>query len=613
MNLIKNFLVAVLLISSTSILAKGGDDAGNGGFAYKQSIKILQMAADALEKKIYYSDLRDLTDYPERRDILQRALKYDNLRKLYLWNQYRDGKKLAMNYDVKSQRVTILKPYYVAFSGKTDTELEDASLEVQKRLLHEASHLWGYKEEAAERFSIVFLAAADGGSKRPTNAIDIKSDFCSCLNGKSDIINDCASFCATKPISDQPILYVNTLLGAEVSMHPRLGNLYNWCSVQLSNDETKPQCVLNAYDGNSEINIPVNVKAGSNSFSANIISLTKNRTWILKLVETKTGSNAQTKEFQVRRKTQTSPDDLPMGALKIAPINQYSCMVYGGKVDSHGNVIRTSYARLFYYFPSFETPAPLPSQGGDNQSQVVCHDEQRYPGADSAQYERLELVPGLFNMWDKTDPRFVSRSEHAGKLLMNKVLEDRLADEYGINATLNLFYSISYPNRPSTSTSGSHIAQGFSMVPFINNTTGRSFCPTSSDYSGPQPLLSLLGEYMDDTEALYIAEKEPEILTDGTSYKTIYGTMFITESQIDGQAFYIENGVKVLADKNSFHSRAIYYYWPVVSTMDPLIQGNRKLFTVRTPDTLNGTSPIGHSTIERTSDKRIACVPSARK
>ena len=31
---------------------------------------------------------------------------------------------------------------------------------------------------------------------RPTNAIDIKSDFCSCINGKSDIINDCEAFCA---------------------------------------------------------------------------------------------------------------------------------------------------------------------------------------------------------------------------------------------------------------------------------------------------------------------------------------------------------------------------------------------------------------------------------
>src|SRR5689334_18990747 len=32
---------------------------------------------------------------------------------------------------------------------------------------------------------------------RPTNQIDIKSDFCSCINGKSDIINDCSSFCAS--------------------------------------------------------------------------------------------------------------------------------------------------------------------------------------------------------------------------------------------------------------------------------------------------------------------------------------------------------------------------------------------------------------------------------
>ena len=67
MNLTKKLLLAVLLIASANLFAKeeGGDDAGNGGFAYKQSIKILKMATEELEKKIIDSDLKDLSDFPK--------------------------------------------------------------------------------------------------------------------------------------------------------------------------------------------------------------------------------------------------------------------------------------------------------------------------------------------------------------------------------------------------------------------------------------------------------------------------------------------------------------------------------------------------------------------
>jgi hypothetical protein len=114
---------------------------------------------------------------------------------------------------------------------------------------------------------------------------------------------------------------------------------------------------------------------------------------------------------------------------------------------------------------------------------------------------------------------------------------------------------------------------------------------------------------MDDTEGLYLAEREAETIQDGGTYKVIYGTMFVTESIVKGYGFYIENGIKIKATQSSMDTRTIFYYWPVDKTMDPLLQGNRKLFTVRSPNTLGGNVPTGQSTTAVTSDKRIGCVP----
>jgi len=345
MNSIKNLLITILFLNTTLVFARGGDDVGNGGFAYKQSVNILKMAADGLEEKITGSILKDIVDYPERRIILQDTLGYGDLDKLSKKNQYRGGRKLAMNYIVSPPTVIVLKPYFEAFAGKTDTELEDAALEVQKRLLHEAAHIWGYNEDDSEKFAIAFLASARGEDTRPTNDISI-GDFCSCLKGKSDDIGACDNFCRTVPVSEQPILYVNTIIGAATALNSKLGNLYNWCNVQLGSDVTTPQCVLKATSDTDAFDLAVIVKPGSNSFVANVSQLKKDRTYILKLVEVKTGSAAQTKEFQLRRRTQTIPGD-ELGPLKITPISQYACITYGGEWTPMGMLSETVFRESF--------------------------------------------------------------------------------------------------------------------------------------------------------------------------------------------------------------------------------------------------------------------------
>ncbi|MBC7538604.1 MAG: hypothetical protein H7281_07275 [Bacteriovorax sp.] len=64
MKSIKNFVIIALLTSTTSVFAKGGDDVGNGGFAYKQSVNILKMAAASMKVKIKISTLKDIVEFP---------------------------------------------------------------------------------------------------------------------------------------------------------------------------------------------------------------------------------------------------------------------------------------------------------------------------------------------------------------------------------------------------------------------------------------------------------------------------------------------------------------------------------------------------------------------
>lgn len=604
MKLIKCSLLLMSLLMSSTLFAKGGDDVGNGGFAYKQSVKILKMATTALEEKIRISTLKDIVDYPERREILADTLLYANLDKLSKKNHYRGGRKLAMNYIVNPPTVIVLKSYFEAFMGKTDPELEEASLEVQKRLLHEASHIWGYKEADSEKFSIAFLKNVDSSpeeeSSRPSD-ISVR-DFCSCINGRSEVGKRCDKFCAANPSSNGSILHASTILGAESLM--KFGSLYNWCSVQLSGDLTKPQCALQATSGDNSSFLPIIISPGSSSFIANISSLENYKVWDLKLIEYKTGSSAQTETFKVK-KIDPYVSDVPMGSIKLMGVNQYTCMHFGGKFDSQGNVIRTSFARLFYYFQNGEIPTPMPPAPGGRLPMTACHDEQIHPGNDSAEYERLEKINNHLVVWDFAD-KFLTALEGNGKLLINRILKHRLADEFNIYVSdLDLFQELNFLKRPGTSS-----ILGRVLTPFTNTDSERSICPTVQDYTSNQPLFNLLGDYIGDTEALYIAEKEAEIIGDGALEKTIYGTMLIKENIINKYGFYIENGLKTKITEDAKHTnKTIFYYWPVSDAMDPMIKGPRKLFTVKNigelSGSINGIMPLRM----RTTDKRIGCIP----
>jgi len=86
---------------------------------------------------------------------------------------------------------------------------------------------------------------------RPDGAVFIQPDFCICTNGQTETPSNlgCHEFCADKRNKDAT-LFIQTEVGPEIKFHPRLGNLYNWCSVDLPGS-VAPQCFLEVHDGYS--------------------------------------------------------------------------------------------------------------------------------------------------------------------------------------------------------------------------------------------------------------------------------------------------------------------------------------------------------------------------
>jgi hypothetical protein len=329
-------LILLTLLFSTLAFAKnGGDDSGNGGFAYKQSIIILENASDNLIVKIEDSQLQDLVDHPERRILLQDTLNFDHLIKLPTKNASRGGRKLAMDYSVNPAAVKILKPYYEAFMGKTDNEIEDAALEVEKRLLHEASHIWGYNEAESEVFAVRFLAESAKKEKRPDHAIKLKS-ACSCVDGLPDMAEPgCYDLCQTKAKSASPILYLDTLLDEAITLNPKLGNLYNWCTVMLSRETTAPQCALFATSDrdDSAMMIPVIINPSSNKLTANISQLSQGVNYKMKIVEFKS-SAAESLEFDLYR-ILTLPQEVGMNCSSDNECKSFCCHSSTGSCAPH--------------------------------------------------------------------------------------------------------------------------------------------------------------------------------------------------------------------------------------------------------------------------------------
>lgn len=457
--------------------------------------------------------------------------------------------------------------------------------------------------------------------ERPSGAIFINPGACSCLSGVRDSLGNCDSFCSNKT-SNVPTLFGSVSLGIAVESDSLLGNLHNWCTVEIpgdvdanGNQRTNPGCVLQASDGLTTINLPMVTSPGSNSFTAELNLLNINTPYVLKIVESGSGGNAESDSTQLRRlDPPDTTDSQNLGPLRVMPVHRYTCLTRSGGSDGTGDIFENA-IRLYFYYEDANDPQPLTP--GDNF--IFCHDINEFGNNDSPLFPRLEVEEQSFYVWNQTDPRFFDTitdqgtSGNNGVIDINDIIKNRLEEEFNVTSggAVTVFTEFPWPNSPDT-TADNTPRVGFVMIPFVDNNTGRGFCPTQIDYNGNRPIFKLLKELVGvDTEAIYFAEKEPEVFTDSDGNTQTVSTLpiIIRESLLRQIAFFTEGGNVIAADDSTFNSKTIKFFFPADTTSPFIQKPYQKIYTVRSADNLGGNNTPTIPTSIRPPDKRFACVP----
>lgn len=464
------------------------------------------------------------------------------------------------------------------------------------------------KKEIIAEFSNAELCLEGSGVVRPDNAIFIKKDFCSCVGGKRDIVNNCDQFCADTA-DTAATLHGSVTLGPEVALNDQLGTLFNWCTAEI-NEQTGPFCVLEVFDGTSTEQLTINIPAGSNTFTANISSLAFKKTYVAKIVEVGSGSNVSSNSFQLFRIPQDDGNTAINSPLKILPTSMYTCLFRDGTQGA--DVVFENAAKVHFFFASNSTPPPMPA----NNVFDICHDVNTYGKIDTPLIPRLKLIPQHLALWDFSDIRFADAGPNGspdGEPDINKIIEDRLLNEYGETRKIGLFGLLPWPNYPLAENNPN---LGFIMQAFIDPQSGRGFCPGQAEYNGARGdnLFRVLKEIVGvDTEGLFMSEREPIIIPngDGTFRLAPNDYLLIREGLLKKIWFYFENGLHLVPDEVTSSSKTIHFYWPPDAANPYVKKSFQKTYTVRAPEDLGQSGATsGLNTSIRPPDKRFACIPS---
>lgn len=453
---------------------------------------------------------------------------------------------------------------------------------------------------------------------RPNEQIFINSDFCSCLNSKADSINNCDAFCSKKAVT-AATLYASVNVSSVVSQDPRFVNLEGWCSREINDGQTNPQCALEVFDGNSTFNIEVTIS--KNTFTANLSTLSLNTTYIMRVVEQT--SLAKTTSFQIRR---INPNSLSqtLGPLRISPINEYVCINRTASVA--GSL--TSYVNLFkkhFYYSQAQEPTVQPP--GSNL--YFCHDIEKYGENDSSAFERIDLRESSFYLWSLTDSRFFdlqgpNSDPNPDEVAdINNLIQDQMLSKHGISFTNNaLFSTLQWFTSPGganaqqggTNASNAVVNLGYYLQAQVHPTTKQIFCPNQNDYNSNIPLLQVLGEFLGvPTEALYMGRSEPQSYKDQNGQVQILpeDIVFVREGNIKRIWFYYDSGTPKTPNQTAIETKRLYFYWPPDYSYPHIKKPSQVTYAVIYPTELNdaGTTQNAFSTAVPV-DKRFGCIPS---
>lgn len=450
---------------------------------------------------------------------------------------------------------------------------------------------------------------------RPDNAVKIQSDFCACQNAKPIILGNCSSFCATKNTQD-PILYLNVSVTEEISEREDLGTFVNWCTKEIVDPvsgesiATNPQCAIEAKDsdGNSgQLNLAKTISGNTQSVEVNIATLDFDKTYRIRIVET--GSGAGSSTVQIRKKS-TPVNDPVGGPLWTVPIQQYTCMNITIAEDG-ASLFYEAAARIHFYFNDETRPEPLSSEFVN----IHCHDIYTY-GTTPINNPLLEETPGAYTLWNQWDPRFWD-TDGDDQPQINQLIQQNVIDQgFQLDNPPNLFHKFQWyngPNVSSASSSGGSTSAapelatlGYYMTPWIDQTTFKAYCPTSTHYDSNNQLFRAMKDLVGvNTEGLYIAKQE------GSS-----DYILVRESVVKEIWFYLENGQHIEPNNNTITGKQIQFYWPGDPNSPFVKKSHQTVYTIKKASEVGGDSvstdqqnSSGTSSNYPPHDKRIGCVP----
>ena len=454
---------------------------------------------------------------------------------------------------------------------------------------------------------------------RPDQAIKFKSDFCGCKDGKALTFGNCSSYCSSKNTNGAGIFYANFNVTEAISLNSSLLNVKGWCNTPLEDEETNPKCVLKAKDeDNNEITL--DVELGTNSISANIDRLSEDKTYVLTLIETSSGSKSDS--IQIIKYSA----DIPMatlGPLKNAPITQYTCIQRPPSVDEEtGDTYFDVAFRVHFYFLPRIPPQPI--QPG---SAMICHDYMNplYGAIDDILFPRLEEIPGIFNLWDNTDPRFYDNDGNGNDDVNDLILQK--AKYFGasnIPASTKFFVKFSGMATTEESTeagSNTSVAQsmGFYMFPWIDQSTFRSYCLNSTHYNSSNALFKAMRDIVGvDMEGLYVGAKAPETVfdRDNTAVSAPDDFILIRETDLKSVWFYMKNGVPTVPTDAVVSSVPVFFYYPLNKASPFVKSSTQRIYQVKGANELatqkvetGGANSSGISSNYPPHDRKIGCIP----
>ena len=487
----------------------------------------------------------------------------------------------------------------------TDAEKEEVVKSVKDSELEEArkQEVLGHIESAEA------VCVAGTGILRPDNAIFVNRDYCICLspekNGpaKPDSLNNCSAFCSKKANIVSPMLYGSVELGEEVVNNPRLGNLKNWCTVELSPEYTDPGCVLELIGESGRLEIPLVIPFGSNNFSTNLSTVEYETPYLARIVEVKTGVSSDS--FQIYRKKFPEDSSFSSGPLAVVPVSQYHCLKRARDTDEV-HTFYTNVAKNHFYFVSGRSPKSV-SPGND---EWLCHNARDLGLTDSPLYERLGLNPKHFMVWDESDIRFYDQDGFEGADI-NHYIRKVLLEDHGVQSNDNFFSLFNWLTHPEVEKASN---LGFILQPWVDSSTGRGLCPTEEDYNGNVPVFKVLRDLVGvNTEGLYVAEREALSSLDaqGKILEIPSDVLFIREKLLKKIWFYFEQGKYFIPDEVTATQKNIYFYWPPDIKYPYVRKSDQHIYTVKLPENIGKTEESsGLNKSVRTPDKRLGCVPS---